>query len=717
MLTMVFGLSLFLADPKSDAWFEAARLGDVATIKKMLDAKTPVDSKTAYGATALIFAADKGHTATVKLLLENKAAVNSKDTFYQGDALLWAAYRGHAEIVRILLAAGAKGIDGAFTYAVAANRTEVMRVLLESKKVNQATLDATLMQVDPKEKDLIAALKKAGAKTEAASKIKVDAKTLESYVGTYRSKEGMEVRLGVKNGTLEASFEGLPGQVLQAESETSFKLGAGFGASFVFDKPNGKPAAVVKMKSLLSERAFDRVAKTETAVVVVKSPEDTATVSTPLPWPGFRGNAASGVADGQHPPVNWNAKENQNLAWKTEIPGLGLSCPTVWGDRVFVTTAIGDSKKSALKSGQYGDVEPVEDDSKHTFKLFCIDAGSGKIRWERIAIERVPAVKRHPKSSHANPTPATDGEFVIASFASEGVFAYDVNGKLLWKKDLGKLDSGWFYDPAYQWGFASSPILFGDLVILQVDIQKGSYIAAFDKRTGKEVWKTNRDEIPSWGSPSVLRVGDRDELVTNATKFARAYDPRTGTEFWRIGKNSEITVPTPFVAAGLVFIASGYTPIRPIYAIKPNAKGDISLKAGQKTSDAVAWSEITTGPYMPTPVGYGDMLYVCANNGTVGCYDAKSGKLHYRKRLPGATSGCTASPVAADGRVYFTTEDGDTLVVKTGKEYQLLARNAIGETCLASPAISNGTFFLRGQRHLFALRSQPAATQRTERSN
>ena len=222
----------------------------------------------------------------------------------------------------------------------------------------------------------------------------------------------------------------------------------------------------------------------------------------------------------------------------------------------------------------------------------------------------MPKVKRHLKSTHANATPATDGKHVVVSFGAEGLYCYDLDGNLLWKKDLGKLDSGWFYDPDYQWGFGSSPVIHAGKAFVQCDAGKNSFIAAYQLDSGSEVWKTPRDEPPSWSSPTVVQGHGRAELVASGTKFARGYDPETGKELWKIGRLSEISVPTPFVAHGLIFIVSGYRPMQPIFAVKPGAAGDISPKDGKTANDSLAWSTKTGGSYMPTPLVYGDYLYV-----------------------------------------------------------------------------------------------------------
>ena len=298
-------------------------------------------------------------------------------------------------------------------------------------------------------------------------------------------------------------------------------------------------------------------------------------------WPQFRGPGATGVVEGPSAAVAWDAEKSVNTRWKTAIPGLAHSSPGGLGQQGFCDDG-GDTSgaKDETRYGLFGDVAPVEDNPKHTWKVYALDKLTGKILWERIAYEGLPKVKRHPKSTHSDSTPATDGKYLVALFGSHGLYAYDLNGKLLWKQDLGILDSGWFFDPDYQWEHGSSPIIYRDLVIVQADVQKDSFIAAYSLKNGKLVWKTPREEISSWGTPTIYEGKTRAELITNGSKAIRGYDPATGKELWRLTPNSEVTTPTPFVARDLIYVTSGYAPIQPIYAIRPGATGDISLKDG-----------------------------------------------------------------------------------------------------------------------------------------
>jgi outer membrane protein assembly factor BamB len=424
-------------------------------------------------------------------------------------------------------------------------------------------------------------------------------------------------------------------------------------------------------------------------------------------WPSFRGANAAGVADGRPTATKWNVSTGENVVWKTPVPGVAVSSPIVWGDRVFISTAVSSDPNQGIRTGLYGDVEPVTDQSKHTWQLIALDKKTGKVVWDRVAHEGSPKTKRHPKSSQASPTPVTDGRHVIVSFGSEGLYAYDFDGKQLWQQDLGVLNAGWFFDPDYEWGVGSSPIIYKNMVIVQCDIQKNSFLAAFDVETGKPVWRTTRDEIPSWSTPTIFESSGRAELVTQATTFTRGYDPENGKELWRLSGNSEITIPTPIVGPGFIIVTNGYRGVQPIYAIKPGASGDITLKGDETKSDYIAWSTKRGGPYIPTPVIYGEQLYTL-NNGVLAAYNLTTGERIYQERLGGTGGAFSASPIAADGKLYLSSEDGDVFVVKAGPKYELLAKNSIGEVIMATPAVSEGLLIVRGLKNVYAIGSAPA---------
>jgi outer membrane protein assembly factor BamB len=420
-------------------------------------------------------------------------------------------------------------------------------------------------------------------------------------------------------------------------------------------------------------------------------------------WPSFRGPSASGVSNGQNLPDKWNAKTGENILWRTPVPGLAHSSPIVWGNRVFVTSAISSDPKATFRPGLYGDGDASQDRTNHRWVIYAFEKHSGKKLWEQVAYQGEPREKRHIKATYANSSPVTDGRIVVAWFGSQGVYAYDVNGKFLWKADLGRLDFGAYDIPTFEWGSASSPIIWNDLVILQVDTQTDSFLLALNANTGKTAWKTDREELPSWGTPTVITTAQGNELVTNASNFVRGYDPRTGKELWRLGKSSKITAPTPIYGDDVLVVVSGRGPERPIFVLKPGARGDITLNENQTSNQSVVWSKTGRGSYMPTPLIYNGILYVLANNGLFDAYKLQTGEEVYRQRLPVIGSGFSASPVAADGKIYLSNEDGEILVIAAGPTFSHIATNTMGELLMATPALSEGVMYVRGAESLFAI--------------
>ena len=427
-----------------------------------------------------------------------------------------------------------------------------------------------------------------------------------------------------------------------------------------------------------------------------------ATVVSAQEWPSFRGPGASGIADGRNAPTSWNARTGENVLWKTAIPGLGHSSPIVSGDRIFLTTAVSLDPEAIFVHGLDGRIDRRTDVARQTWHVIALDAKTGAILWDRVAHESEPRIQRHPKNSYASATPATDGKRVVAWFGSEGLYCYDFEGRLLWKKDLGTVDAGASYDVTYRWGAASSPILYRNRVIVLADQQKDSFLAAFDVETGEPVWRVPRNVISSFSTPTVYEGGTRPELVTNGAETIHGYDPLTGRELWQLRGSSKNTTPTPVAAHELLYVASGYR-VNPIFAIRPGGSGDISLAGGETKSGSVEWSTARDGPYMATPLVYQDFLYTCSFNGVLACYRAKTGELVYRERIGGVGGAYSASPVAADGRIYLASEEGDVYVIRAGERYEVLAVNPMGEVLMATPAISEGRMFVRTERHLYAV--------------
>jgi outer membrane protein assembly factor BamB len=419
-------------------------------------------------------------------------------------------------------------------------------------------------------------------------------------------------------------------------------------------------------------------------------------------WPSFRGPGAAGVAESANLPVSWNVETGANVAWKTEIPGLGLSSPVIWDDLVFLTTAISSNPQMVFEAKLKGERDDRQDMAEQEFRVLAIDKRSGRIVWSRAATKSKPRVLRHPHNSYASPTPAVDGKHVVAFFGSEGLYCYDLMGNLIWKKDLGVLDQGAFDVPDYQWGTAASPILWGGKVYLQVDMQRGSFLAAFDASSGTDLWRTPRESKPSWSTPTIVQEPKRTEVVANGVEHIAGYDAETGKELWRLKGTSMISVPTPFEAHGLVYVFSGYYRYqRRAYAIRPGANGDIT-----DSKDAIAWMR-EESPYLSTPVVSGDLVYAFGNRGAgiLNVYNALTGATVYQQRI-GQGTGASASMIASGDHVYAINEDGEVYVIQVGRTYKELSMNQMNEPVMATPGASGDTLFIRGTRHLFAISSK-----------
>lgn len=500
----------------------------------------------------------------------------------------------------------------------------------------------------------------------------------DAFVEQFRARGGTWLEFVIGEGRVLA---------LEIREEGPARLG---GAPTLYRKVGARPEA-----SPLLER---ELASIDPSLIRPSGP--------PLNWPSFRGPNASGVADGQAPPVAWDEERRINVRWRATIPGLGHSSPIVWGDRVFVTTAVSSLPNPEFRPGGLRGDNVSPDRTEHEWRVLALDKASGKILWERTAHRGAPRGIRHLKSSFATATPATNGTHVVAMFGSEGLYCYDVNGTLLWKKDLGVVGHS-------QYGSASSPVIFNGFVIVQADTNRdttgattpASFIAAFDLVDGRERWRVSRNEDGggSFGSPIVYERDGRAQIVTNGGARVRAYDPSNGKELWSLAAPSDIVTPTPVAAADLIYVMSGNAGYQPIFAIRPNAIGDITPKPGQQANDFVAWSSTRGGAFTPTPIVYGDYLYTMNVSGLLGCYDAKTGARQYLQRVQHGGSGFSSSPVAADGRLYFASEDGEVVVVKAGPTFEVLATNVMSEVIMSSPAISGGLIFIRTLGHLVAI--------------
>jgi outer membrane protein assembly factor BamB len=422
-----------------------------------------------------------------------------------------------------------------------------------------------------------------------------------------------------------------------------------------------------------------------------------AGASGPSNWPQWRGPDGQGVSMETGLPTEWSGVEN--VKWKTAIAGRGHSSPIVWGKKIFLTSALDGETIPGRTAGvthkmsdgsTFVHPDAVGANLRHTFKVICVDRDSGKILWERVAYEGEVKDSRHKKASFASSTPATDGKYVFAFFGSEGLYAYDFKGKQIWKQDMGTLGTA-------SVGYGVSPILYDNLVIMQCD-ESGmkSFIAAFDKKTGKEVWRVARNVDVTWSTPVLVQTGTRTELVTGAAEAIIAYDPATGKELWRHKGLESNAVPTPVVSKDLVVLTSG-SPIKIALALKAGGSGDVT------GTSQLAWSYHKGTAYVPSPILYGDYVYLMTDRGLLTCLDAKTGKMEYEgARVPKPTT-FLASPVAYEGKILLTSEEGETFVLKAGPKYEVLRSNSVGEPVYASPAIANGNLFIRGKKHLFAI--------------
>ncbi|MCY1721119.1 PQQ-binding-like beta-propeller repeat protein [Prolixibacteraceae bacterium Z1-6] len=422
-------------------------------------------------------------------------------------------------------------------------------------------------------------------------------------------------------------------------------------------------------------------------------------------WPMYRGNYASGFLNNVNLPGSWDIKSGTNIAWKTKIPGLANSCPIVWGDDVFVTTAVSDKDKVAVETGIYGSITPVQDSSVHQWKIYCLDKSTGKIKWEQTSHIGVPQQKRHPMSSHANCTPATNGEYVVAFFGSEGLFCYDMDGNLQWSKDFGVLKSTFFLVPDAEWEFSSSPVIHENVVIIQCDVKDSSFVATFNLKTGEEIWKQERDEYPGWCTPNVYYDGEKAIVVVNGYKHRGGYDFKTGEEIWRMSGGGDIPIPTPVIGDDLIYFNSAHGKVSPVYAISKSAKGDITLAQNQTSNEYVKWAKLRGGSYMGTVLLYDGYLYNARWNGRLTCYNALTGEEMYSEKV-GDGNSYTSSPVAADGIIYIADNDGNVYSVHAGPEYTLIEENKLNEVCMSTPAISENYLFFRTAGHIIAISNE-----------
>jgi hypothetical protein len=414
-------------------------------------------------------------------------------------------------------------------------------------------------------------------------------------------------------------------------------------------------------------------------------------------WPQFRGLAAGVAADDAALPETWT--KTQNVVWAIDIPGLGWGSPVVWGDQIFVTTVLSSGTATAPQKGLFAGTMPYEAKVPHRWIVYSIDFDTGRVRWQRDVRNIVPPKPKHIKNSFASETPVTDGERVYVFFADIGLFAFDMQGTLAWTKEMEPMEREFGY------GSGASPVVHKNRVYIVNDNEKRSFMAVHDARTGAELWRVSRDEESNWSTPFVWENDQRTEIVTAGTGKVRSYD-LDGKLLWELKGMTWINVPTPFAKHGLLYISSGWVgdAVRPVYAIRPGAAGDISLKEGETSNTYITWYQRQLGTYNTSPLVYGDYFYTLFDRGYLASHDARTGKQIYgRQRISADTSGFTASPWAYNGKIFVLSEDGDTFVIQAGPEFKVLGRNSLDEMALATPAIARGSLIIRTQSKLYRI--------------
>ena len=417
-------------------------------------------------------------------------------------------------------------------------------------------------------------------------------------------------------------------------------------------------------------------------------------------WPHFRGptmNAA--VADNPDLPETWS--ETENVEWVTDVPGIGWSSPVVWGNRVFVTTVTTDGEFEQPKAGLYApNGRPEPPAVQQEWLVYCLDLESGDVVWRRSVMAGMPTFPRHMKNSYASETPTTDGERVYVRFGELGLYTFDMDGNEVWRLEIPDKQT------KSSWGSASSPVLHEDALIIVYDNEEESWIAALDKRTGSELWRTARDEVSSWATPYIWEHDERTEIVTSAVNRIRSYNV-DGNLLWEMdGRMSWAAIATPFSSHGLVYVNSGYfrDEHRPAYAIRPGASGDITLAEGEQSNDYVAWYQPKAGNYNTSPLIYGDIYYSLLDRGFFEAYEAASGEPIYGRQRIRVGATFTSSPWAYNGKVFALSEEGDTYVIRAGREFEVMGVNSLGEMAMASPAIVGDRLLIRTQSKVYSIR-------------
>ena len=415
-------------------------------------------------------------------------------------------------------------------------------------------------------------------------------------------------------------------------------------------------------------------------------------------WPQWRGPSATGVAPKGSPPVTWS--ETNNVKWKVKIPGRGSATPVIWANQLFLQTAMStgrtpeagaENPEPQRRPGGGGGMRSEKPTEQHEFVVICLDAETGKTIWQKTARQELPHEGHHRDHGFASFSPITDGEHLWAYFGSRGLYCFDLKGNQKWDKQFGKMQT------KNSFGEGTSPALYKDTIVINWDHEGEDFIAALDKKTGKELWRQPRDEDTTWSTPLVVEYGGKAQVITAATKKIRSYDLASGKQLWECGGLTANVIPTPVADKEKAYITSGFRG-NALFAIKLDAMGDIT------GTDAIVWSHNKGTPYVPSPMLYGSRLYFFGgNNSVLSCFDTKTGKPLFQEARVEGLSGVYASPVGAANRVYLVGRNGATAVVKNADQLEVLATNKLDERIDASPAIAGNRLYLRGQEHLYCL--------------
>lgn len=685
--------------------FAAIRSGNLPAVKQFLREGVDKNGPDRYGITPIGVAAQVGNLEIAKYLVAQKVDLNRKDHFYNLTPLIQALSNQHLEVGELLLAHGAEPREDALEFAVSQGKIALVRAAQKGGPIHESRLAGL------KKQDVSAELKvllESFTTRPDPPKPAYTAKDLTKFVGNFEGFDSdTKGKVRVVEGALQVSLNTEPPMALVATAENTFTSSDG-NTQIVFTGRAGSIEGFLVIREgnppdLLRHSVAEPVSRP--AVNVEEPPKMfTAEANRTDQWPGFRGANGTGIVEGKEVPLEWDLEQKKNIRWISQLQGLGNSSPVIWGNTLVITTAVGEGVSQSLRVGSTGDGSTIEDKVIHSWRVLAYDKTTGKQLWEREVGKAQPMTQRHFKATQANSTPATDGTHIVAVFPTAGLACLDFSGTILWHHDLGGLNASAFYSPETQWGFAASPIIYKDTVILQVDIYGEPYIAAWDLRTGAQRWKTPRQVATSWSTPAIFPTAQGDELVVNGSSII-GYAPDSGKELWSLGPNSELVIAMPVVGPDVVFVSAGYPPVKPIYAIRAGLRGAFQVKPGD-AHQHLLWSEDRGGAYLPTPLLYNGYYFVVHHNGRLVVYQAATGVAIHKSRFSQRGT-FTASPIVVNGKIYTGTEEGIMYILEGMPGFKELAAHDFDEPLMATPAVSSGVLYVRTPSRLIAIGAAP----------